>query len=108
MPQHPFKDVSDTATAHWAVTYYTNSSSPRALRWYHVSRVVKVDGIWWELYRWPGAGSSPAKPNNLACVRDHAQAAGLELLAGVFTAKPAPRRAGELVWSVEAREKVEA
>jgi len=108
MASDPFKNISDTAKAYWAIGYHTNSLSPRALKWYYVARMVKIDGIWWELYRWQGEGAAPAKPNNLACVREHAIAAGLDLLPGVFIAKPAPRRAGERLWSIKERQKAEA
>ncbi len=80
--------------AHWAIVYHTNSSSPRAQRWYYVQRVVHVDGRWWGLYRWEG---QPHSEKSRAAVRERALAAGLGLLHGLFTDPPVPHVAGELI-----------
>lgn len=50
--------------------------------WYHVSRVVFVDGIWWELHWHESQGT---RGNSKAKVRDYAiGACGLVLLADVY------------------------
>ena len=70
---------------HWAVSYHTNSSNPRSQKWYRVSRVIKVDGRWFELYWHP---DHTLRGNNRAVVRELALAAGIGLLHGTFTQEP--------------------
>jgi hypothetical protein len=57
-------------TPHWGIVYHTNSSSPRAKKWYHVARVIKVDGRWFELYWYESEDFEKAtRSNNLQNVR---------------------------------------
>jgi hypothetical protein len=83
--------MNDTA-GHWAIVSHTNSMSARAKRWYYVTRVVQVDGKWWELYRHPLPGTA----NRKAC-RDAALAEGLALLHGVFKDAPSPRHGPQMI-----------
>jgi len=68
----------------WAVAYYTNSHSPRARRWYRISRVVYADHRWFELYWHP---DTTLRSNDRVAIRKAAVAAGLQPLAGLFTGK---------------------
>ena len=96
--------MSENIKGHWAIAYHTNSDNPRSQKWYYVTRMVKVDGKWWELYRWSApAGHKTVTPNNRKAVREFALEYGLALLHGVFTSAPAPRQAGEMVWSIDQR-----
>jgi hypothetical protein len=36
--------TQDVAAARWGIAYHSNSSSPRARKWYRVSRLVFADG----------------------------------------------------------------
>lgn len=81
---------------YWGIVYSTNSNSPRAKRWYHVARVIKVDGMWFEMY-WSSAEGT--RDDNQKRVRDAAWAAGLKPLDGLFHDYPAPRIGSRLAWS---------
>ena len=80
-------------SARWALAYHTNSRSPRARRWYRVSRMVYVDGGWFELYWHPDTG---LRGDNQVFVRRAANTQGLDVLPGLFRDKQAPRRGGEM------------
>jgi hypothetical protein len=73
--------MSDAATPQWAITFHTNSLSTRARRWYRVSRVIHVDGLWFELYWHPDHALRTGK---LATVRQLARERGIDLVRGVF------------------------
>jgi hypothetical protein len=83
----------------WAIAYSTNSSSPRAQKWYRVVRVVEADGKLWELY-WhtPDADKRVmTRGSNRDQVREAALRAGLKLVAGLYKDAPSPRHGSELV-----------
>lgn len=88
--------MSNNQTAFWGLVYSTNSNSPRARRWYHISRVVRVDGAWWELYHHP-AGADLCGENRDK-VRQAAELAGVEMVRGEFTSPTTtPHHGGRLV-----------
>jgi hypothetical protein len=82
---------------HWAITYYTNSRSPRAKKWYRVARVIYIDHKWWELYWHPDI---TLRGVNRAVLYDTAKARGLFPLPGQFSAPPVQHSANELQWSL--------
>jgi hypothetical protein len=75
-------------SAKWAIVYNTNSRSPRAKRWYHVARVVEVDGMLFQVY-WHD--SLNTRKENLKLVKESARHLGLDLLPGVYCDAPSPR-----------------
>lgn len=65
----------------WALAYHTNSHSPRARKWYRVSRLIAADGAVFELYWHPDVlfrGNSREK------IRTDAKVYGIELVPGVW------------------------
>lgn len=62
----------------WAICFHTNSRSPRARKWYRVSRLVRADGGIYELYWHPDASK---RGDNLARLR---ASAGVKLESGVY------------------------
>ena len=67
----------DTARVVWGLC--TNKKSGK--RWYHIARIVKIDGKWYETYWEPdirGRGSNAVECRKLAKI------AGIELENGVF------------------------
>ena len=80
---------------YWAMIYNTNSNSPRAKRWYHIARVIKVDGKWFELY-WLD-NETVQRGANRQDMRSAAVAANIDLLSGVFHAASYRRHANELI-----------
>ena len=75
---------TDMHGARWAVAYHTNSHSPRARKWYRITRVIYVDSRWFELYWHPAAA---LRSNDRVSIRKAAQLAGLDPLPGLFTDK---------------------
>lgn len=77
----------------WAIAYHTNSRSPRALKWYRVTRLVHADGKWFELYWHPDVNY---RRNNVQHIRDIAKVNELTLLPGVWRDAPSPRNGPEM------------
>ena len=67
----------------WAIAYHTNSYSPRARRWYRVTRLIEADGKLFELYWHP---SESLRGNSLASLRAKAKESGIDLMPGTYTA----------------------
>lgn len=88
------------ASAHWGVAYHTNSSNPRAKKWYYLARLVKTDGKWFEIYRL-GTDEISSGGNNEKEFRKDALERGYALLHGVFRPAPAPRLLNEMIWSLD-------
>lgn len=65
----------------WAITYHVNSLSPRAQRWYRVVRMIRVDGLWFEIYWHP---DHALRTNKLATLRRLARERGIDLAQGLF------------------------
>lgn len=78
----------------WAICYHTNSSNPRATKWYYVARVVFVDGKLWALYRHKWC--SPV-PNNLKATYHAATDAGIVVANCVLKDAPSPHEGSEMV-----------
>lgn len=78
----------------WGIAYHSNSNSPRARKWYRVTRLVYADSKWWELY-WHS--DSTLRGDSLAKLRAAAKHAGLTLLPDLFAEAPAPRHGPEMV-----------
>lgn len=70
--------------ARWAVAYHSNSHSPRARRWYRLTRVVFVDGRCFELHWHPDVNM---RGNSLVSMRKTARLAGIEILPGIYRDK---------------------
>lgn len=82
----------------WAIAYHSNSLSPRGKKWYYVTRVVRADEKWWELYRHP---DPMLTSRNKIAIREMALIEGLPLLHGLFHSAPSPRNGSEMVWSLQ-------
>lgn len=78
-----------TTEPHWALCYHSNSFSPRARRWYYVARLIKTDGLWFQLYRHPESTKLSAR--SLPETRKRAAEHGVKLLPGVYRNAPSPR-----------------
>jgi hypothetical protein len=72
------------AVLRWVIAYHTNSHSPRARKWYRVSRVVFTEGRCFELYWHP---DQDFRGNDRSAIRKAAIAAGLEPMPGVYRGK---------------------
>lgn len=84
----------------WGVAYHTNSHNPRSKKWYYISRLVKADGKWWELYRHQDGPTG----NSRAAAREAALALGLDLFHGVFASSTDCSElwgSGEMLWSLD-------
>jgi hypothetical protein len=79
--------------AQWGIAFHTNSHSPRAKKWYRVTRVIQADGKWFELYWHPDIA---LRSQSRKKIREAALDAGLDLLHGVFHDPPSPRVGNEL------------
>lgn len=88
-------DMYTPSPGHWAICYHTNSTSPRARKWYYLARVVQDQDKWFELYR---VNSSFEDASNERETREAVLSTGLyTLLHGLFTAAPSPRTGSEIV-----------
>jgi hypothetical protein len=87
--------MTDVAAARWGIAYHSNSHSPRARKWYRVSRLVFADGGWFELY-WHAEPS--LRGDNLKALQHKARDYGLDLIPGLFRdiQQQATRRGGEM------------
>ncbi len=65
----------------WAIVTNGRDTLSHCRQWYHVSRVVNVDGKMWELYWHP---SLDLRGGNQEKIRKAAKVQGLELFNGVF------------------------
>jgi hypothetical protein len=74
-------NTQDVAAARWGIAFHSNSSNPRAKRWYRVARMVYADSGWFELY-WHE--SLELRGGNLSAIRHKARELGLDVLPGVF------------------------
>lgn len=93
MRQHFLTLAAANATAFWAVAFHTNSHSPRARKWYRVSRMVIVDGMTFEIYWHQNAN---LRGDNLATVRKLAHDANVILAPGVYTDAESPKLGSEM------------
>lgn len=81
----------DVAAARWGIAYHSNNHSPRAKKWYRVSRLVYADGDWFELY-WHAEIN--LRGDNIKVIQRKAREYGLSLLPGLFHDKRPPSRGG--------------
>jgi hypothetical protein len=72
----------------WAIAYHTNSLSPRAVKWYRVSRLIEVDGATFELY-WHA--NLELRGKNVAAIRANAKTTGIDLVPGTYRDTAPPR-----------------
>jgi hypothetical protein len=78
--------------AAWAITFHSNTRSPRSKRWYRVVRLAFVDGLWFELY-W---ADQELRGNNLAALRKRAAELHHDLLPGIYCAPQGFRLGNEV------------
>jgi hypothetical protein len=72
----------------WAIVYHTNSSSPRAKKWYHVARVIEADGKLFELYWHENVN---LRHDNKKLIRARMKELGIDLSPGIYCDAPSPR-----------------
>lgn len=84
-------ELCPTCLARWAIAY---SHSPRAKKWYRVSRMVYADSGWFELY-WHA--DLNLRSDDQLDLRVKAREHGLDLMPGLFCDMHSPaRRGGEM------------
>lgn len=78
------------STAHWAMAYHSNSSNPRARKWYYVARIVMADGKYYCI------GQHSVNTSNYVEARKRAKADGLHLVPILFRDAPFPHQGPEM------------
>jgi hypothetical protein len=80
--------TQDVAAARWGIAYHSNSHSPRARKWYRVTRLIQADGAIFELYWHPDL---KLRGGSRMMVWAAAKAAGLDVAPGTYRDALAPR-----------------